>query len=258
MKAANLSVGGGSLQFGGLGHQRCRGGRDRQRPPGPGANSYALELTSNGTGTGSSTTVDGPGVRRVQAPAPSSRRRLPRTPWCRWSGTGGYQVTLPGSNSLSGLLPGIAINLVSVSTTPVTIHRVSGRLECGRNRPGSREAQPNQPASRPSPATPPTTHRRRRRAPSTGTPRSTAWHQQVLAAIGSGGRGDVGCRLGRDGGRVGRPGHHQPGNGHLQPSRVRDGLCEEPGRRAGHVHRGWDLHRGAAGVRRSGLRRRRQ
>ena len=35
-------------------------------------------------------------------------------------GTGGYQVTSQ-TNALSGLLPGITVNLASVSSTPVTV-----------------------------------------------------------------------------------------------------------------------------------------
>jgi flagellar hook-associated protein 2 len=118
MKAANLSVGGGSLSsvvsaINGAGVGITANALQVA------TNSYALELTSNGTGTGSSTTVD------AQAFAGSALGALLTTTAAQNAvvsvgGTGGYQVSSQ-SNTLSGLLPGIAINLVSVSTTPVTI-----------------------------------------------------------------------------------------------------------------------------------------
>ena len=84
-----------------------------------GTNSYALELTSNGTGTASSTTID------TQAFAGSGLGALLTTTAAQNAvvsvgGTGGYQVTSQ-TNALSGLLPGITINLGSVSSTPVTV-----------------------------------------------------------------------------------------------------------------------------------------
>jgi flagellar hook-associated protein 2 len=84
-----------------------------------GTNSYALALTSNGTGTGASTTID------AQAFAGSGLGSLLTTTAAQNAvvsvgGVGGYQVTSQ-TNSLAGLLPGITINLVSVSTSPVTV-----------------------------------------------------------------------------------------------------------------------------------------
>jgi flagellar hook-associated protein 2 len=84
-----------------------------------GTNSYALALTSNGTGTASSTTID------TQAFAGSGLGALLTTTAAQNAvvsigGTGGYQVTSQ-TNALSGLLPGITINLGSVSSTPVTV-----------------------------------------------------------------------------------------------------------------------------------------
>jgi flagellar hook-associated protein 2 len=84
-----------------------------------GTNSYALALTSNGTGTGASTTID------AQAFAGSGLGTLLTTTAAQNAvvsvgGVGGYQVTSQ-SNALAGLLPGITINLVSVSATPVTV-----------------------------------------------------------------------------------------------------------------------------------------
>ena len=118
MRAANLSVAGGSLSSVVSAINSARVGVTANALQ-VGTNSYALELTSNGTGTGSSTTVD------AQAFAGSGLGALLTTTAAQNAvvsvgGTGGYQVNSQ-SNTLSGLLPGIAINLVSVSTTPVTI-----------------------------------------------------------------------------------------------------------------------------------------
>jgi flagellar hook-associated protein 2 len=118
MTAANLSVGGGSLSSVVSAINNAGVGVTANALQ-VGTNSYALELTSNGTGTGSSTTLD------AQAFAGSGLGTLLTTTAAQNAvvsvgGTGGYQVTSQ-SNSLSGLLPGIAINLVSVSAAPVTI-----------------------------------------------------------------------------------------------------------------------------------------
>jgi flagellar hook-associated protein 2 len=118
MTAANISVGGGSLSSVVSAINNAGVGVTANALQ-VGTNSYALELTSNGTGTGSSTTMD------AQAFAGSGLGTLLTTTAAQNAvvsvgGTGGYQVTSQ-SNNLSGLLPGISINLVSVSAAPVTI-----------------------------------------------------------------------------------------------------------------------------------------
>jgi flagellar hook-associated protein 2 len=118
MTAANIPVGGGSLSSVVSAINNAGVGVTANALQ-VGTNSYALELTSNGTGTGSSTTLD------AQAFAGSGLGALLTTTGAQNAvvsvgGTGGYQVTSQ-SNSLSGLLPGITINLVSVSAAPVTI-----------------------------------------------------------------------------------------------------------------------------------------
>ena len=118
MTAANISVGGGSLSSVVSAINNAGVGVTANALQ-VGSNSYALELTSNGTGTGSSTTMD------AQAFAGSGLGTLLTTTAAQNAvvsvgGTGGYQVTSQ-SNELSGLLPGITINLVSVSSAPVTI-----------------------------------------------------------------------------------------------------------------------------------------
>jgi flagellar hook-associated protein 2 len=118
MTAANISVGGGSLSSVVSAINNAGVGVTANALQ-VGTNSYALELTSNGTGTASSTTMD------AQAFAGSGLGALLTTTAAQNAvvsvgGTGGYQLTSP-SNELSGLLPGITINLVSVSAAPVTI-----------------------------------------------------------------------------------------------------------------------------------------
>jgi flagellar hook-associated protein 2 len=118
MTAANISVGGGSLSSVVSAINNAGVGVTANALQ-VGTNSYALELTSNGTGTGSSTTFD------AQAFAGSGLGTLLTTTAAQNAvvsvgGAGGYQVTSQ-SNNLSGLLPGITINLVSVSAAPVTI-----------------------------------------------------------------------------------------------------------------------------------------
>lgn len=118
MAAANVSVGGGSLSAVVSAINNSGVGVTANALQ-VGTNSYALELTSNGTGTASSTTLD------PQAFAGSGLGGLITTTAAQNAevsvgGVGGYKVTSQ-SNSLSGLLPGITINLVSVSSTPVSI-----------------------------------------------------------------------------------------------------------------------------------------
>ena len=118
MTANNVSVGDGSLQSV-VSAINSAGVGVTANALEVGANSYALELTSNGTGTASSTTVD------TQAFAGSGLGALLTTTAAQNAvvsvgGTGGYQVTSQ-TNALSGLLPGITINLASVSSTPVTV-----------------------------------------------------------------------------------------------------------------------------------------
>jgi flagellar hook-associated protein 2 len=118
MTADNVSVGDGSLQSVVSAINNAGVGVTANALE-VGANSYALELTSNGTGTGSSTTIDS------QAFTASGLGSLLTTTAAQNAvvsvgGTGGYQVTSQ-TNALSGLLPGITINLASVSSTPVTV-----------------------------------------------------------------------------------------------------------------------------------------
>ena len=110
MTADNVSVGDGSLQSVVSAINNAGVGVTANALE-VGTNSYALELTSNGTGTGSSTTIDS------QAFAGSGLGTLLTTTAAQNAvvsvgGTGGYQVTSQ-TNALSGLLPGITINLAS-------------------------------------------------------------------------------------------------------------------------------------------------
>jgi flagellar hook-associated protein 2 len=118
MTADNVSVGDGSLQSVVSAINNAGVGVTANALQ-VGTNSYALELSSNGTGTGSSTTID------AQAFTSSGLGALLTTTSAQNAvvsvgGTGGYQVTSQ-TNALSGLLPGITINLTSASSTPVTV-----------------------------------------------------------------------------------------------------------------------------------------
>ena len=248
MTAANISVGGGSLSSVVSAINNAGVGVTANALQ-VGSNSYALELTSNGTGTASSTTLD------AQAFAGSGLGALLTTTAAQNAevsvgGTGGYQVSSQ-SNSLSGLLPGITINLVSVSATPVTI-TVSPDGSTVADNVQALVSAANQLLSTISTDTAFNT------PDQDGGPPQRGSIAQRFGPAGAGrgrrGRGDVGRRLGRDGGGVRRLGHHEPGNGDVQPGRVRDGLCEEPVCRPGYVHRGRHLRGGAAGLRGAGLR----
>ncbi|MHB1087758.1 MAG: flagellar filament capping protein FliD [Acidimicrobiales bacterium] len=84
-----------------------------------GTNQYALEVNSTNTGVSGGTTID------AQAFSGSSLGALQTTTQAQNAivsvgGTNGYQVTST-TNTLSGLLPGISVNLSQVTTTPVTL-----------------------------------------------------------------------------------------------------------------------------------------
>ena len=84
-----------------------------------GTNEFALEVTSLGTGTSGASTID------TQAFSGSSLGALETTTAAQNAivsigGTGGFQVT-SATNTVTGLLPGISVDLAQVSATPVTI-----------------------------------------------------------------------------------------------------------------------------------------
>ena len=84
-----------------------------------GSNSYALEITSNKTGLSGAATID------TQAFTGSSLGAMQTTTAAQNAvvsvgGSGGYQVS-SATNSLTGLLPGVTVNLSQVSASPVTL-----------------------------------------------------------------------------------------------------------------------------------------
>jgi flagellar hook-associated protein 2 len=84
-----------------------------------GTDSYALELSSDATGSAAAATVD------TQAFATSGLGTLTTTTAAQdaivsLGGVGGYQVT-SDSNTVTGLLPGLSVQLTQASATPVTI-----------------------------------------------------------------------------------------------------------------------------------------
>ncbi len=84
-----------------------------------GNNEYALEVTSQSTGVGASSSLD------ANAFSTSSLGVLNTTTAAQDAivsvgGAGGFQVT-SATNAVSGLLPGLTVNVSQVSATPVTI-----------------------------------------------------------------------------------------------------------------------------------------
>jgi flagellar hook-associated protein 2 len=84
-----------------------------------GVNQYALEITSQATGVAGASTID------TGAFAGSSLGTMQTTTAAQDAivsigGTGGYQVT-SATNAVTGVLPGVSLNLSQVSSTPVTI-----------------------------------------------------------------------------------------------------------------------------------------
>jgi flagellar hook-associated protein 2 len=143
-------------------------------------NSYALELTSNGTGTGSSTTIDssafaGSGLGTLLTTTAAQNALV------SVGGTGGYQVTSQ-TNALSGLLPGITINLQSVSSTPVTVS-VTADGSSVANTVQSLVSAANQLLSTISADTA-FNSQTKTAGPLNGDPSLTTLAQQVLAAVG--------------------------------------------------------------------------
>jgi flagellar hook-associated protein 2 len=118
MTAQNVSVGDGSLSSVVSGINEADAGVTATALQ-VGTNQYALEVTSNSTGTAGAATVD------TQAFAASSLGALQTTTAAQnalvsLGGSGGFQVT-SATNTVTGLLPGLSVNLAQVSTTPVTI-----------------------------------------------------------------------------------------------------------------------------------------
>jgi flagellar hook-associated protein 2 len=118
MTAQNISVGDGSLSSVVAGINQAGAGVTATALQ-VGTNQYALEVTSKSTGTAGAATVD------TQAFSSSSLGALQVTTAAQDAiisigGTGGFQVTSP-TNTVTGLLPGVSVNLAQVSATPVTI-----------------------------------------------------------------------------------------------------------------------------------------
>ena len=215
---ADVGVSANALQ---VGHERIRAGGVVQNARAP--------------------TARRPSTRRPSRARHSVRwrpRRRPRTPSCRWAGRWlsghladqhGHRVAARGDRRPR---PGERL-----TGHP---HRGSGRIPGGRVRCPHWSARPTRscPPSRPTPPTTQSTNTAgaaqradlaQRRWPSRCCPSSDG----PSASSGAGSDGTAG--------EVRRAGHHLLGHHHLQPERLRGGLRREPGRRAGHVHRGRDL-----------------
>jgi flagellar hook-associated protein 2 len=84
-----------------------------------GSNSYALELSSTGTGTSGAVTVDA-GAFATSGLGQLNTVSAAQDAIASIGGVGGYQVTSQ-TNALTGILPGVTIQLAQASTSPVTI-----------------------------------------------------------------------------------------------------------------------------------------
>jgi flagellar hook-associated protein 2 len=118
MTAQNISVGDGSLAAVVSGINAAHAGVTATALQ-VGTNEFALEVTSNTTGTAGAGTLD------TQAFSSSSLGALQTTTAAQnavisLGGTGGFQVTSQ-TNALTGLLPGVTVDLAQVSAAPVTL-----------------------------------------------------------------------------------------------------------------------------------------
>jgi flagellar hook-associated protein 2 len=116
--AQNVSVGDGSLSSVVSAINRANAGVTATALQ-VGTNQFALEVTSKSTGTTSAATLD------TQAFAGSSLGALQTTTAAQNAivsvgGVGGFQVT-SATNAVTGLLPGVTVNLGQVSSAPVTL-----------------------------------------------------------------------------------------------------------------------------------------
>lgn len=118
MSAQNVSVGDGSLSSV-VSAINSAGAGVTANALQVGTNAYALEITSNKTGTSGAATID------TQAFTASSLGAMQTTTAAQNSivsvgGVGGYEVT-SSTNAVTGILPGVTINLSQVSSSPVTL-----------------------------------------------------------------------------------------------------------------------------------------
>jgi flagellar hook-associated protein 2 len=118
MTAQNVSVGDGSLAAVVAGINQAKAGVTATALQ-VGTNQFALEVTSDTTGTAAAGTFD------TQAFSGSSLGALQTTTAAQnaiisLGGTGGFQVTSQ-TNAVTGLLPGVTVDVAQVSATPVTL-----------------------------------------------------------------------------------------------------------------------------------------
>jgi flagellar hook-associated protein 2 len=118
MTAQNVSVGDGSLSSVVAAINGANAGVTATALE-VGNNQYALEITSKNTGVGAASSLD------AGAFATSSLGALNTTTAAQDAivsvgGAGGFQVT-SASNAVSGLLPGLTVNVSQVSASPITI-----------------------------------------------------------------------------------------------------------------------------------------
>ena len=116
--AQNVSVGNGSLSAV-VGAINVSGVGVTANALQVGTNQYTLELSSNGTGTAAATTIDA-GAFATSSLGALTTTTASQNAVISIGGTGGYQVE-SASNQVTGLLPGVTVNLEQASSSPVTI-----------------------------------------------------------------------------------------------------------------------------------------
>jgi flagellar hook-associated protein 2 len=118
MTAQNISVGSGSLASIVSAVNAC-GLNMSAEALNVGENKYALSISSDKTGAANDVTIDpsafsGSGLGSLVTTTAGQNAVI------SLGGTGGYQVS-SASNTLTGVMPGVSINLQSVTSSPVTV-----------------------------------------------------------------------------------------------------------------------------------------
>ena len=189
-----------------------------------GTNQYALEVSSQNTGTAGAATFD------AQAFAGSSLGALQTTTAAQNAivsvgGVGGFQVTSP-TNAVTGLLPGVTVDLQQVSASPVTL-TVSADGSQVASQVSALVSAANAGALH---------HLDRHGLQPVHQHRGAAQRSDLAQPAGAAGavhrrtgRRELGRRVRWDGRGIGRAGPDLLGHDHLRPERLRGGLRRQPG-----------------------------
>jgi flagellar hook-associated protein 2 len=118
MTAQNVSVGDGSLSSVVAAVNGANAGVTATALE-VGNNQYALEITSKNTGVGAASSLDA-GAFSTSSLGALNTTTAAQDAIVSVGGAGGFQVT-SASNAVSGLLPGLTVNVSQVSASPITI-----------------------------------------------------------------------------------------------------------------------------------------